>query len=83
MLLVGRGNPGMAGRDGKPGIGKLGFDGDVLRGAEVNGGPGWVVMATVPGVVRSQPVVNPKTTNAIAATHTCVLISATIGATES
>ena len=38
------------------------------------GGPGWVVIATVPGVVRSQPAVRPARISAAPATQTCVLI---------
>ena len=44
-----------------------------VRGADVIGGPGCVVMATVPGVVRSQPAVRPARINAAPATHTRVL----------
>jgi hypothetical protein len=42
---------------------------------DVIGGPGCVVIATVPGVVRSQPAVRPARINAAPATQTCVLIS--------
>lgn len=66
---------------------------DEVRGVEVRGEdgvgrdgvedgveyPGSVVIATVPGVVRSQPPTAPTTTNAAAATRTRVLILATIG----
>ena len=51
---------------------------DVVRGAVVVvfiGGPGWVVIATVPGVVRSQPALPPARISATPAiTKTCVLI---------
>ncbi len=50
---------------------------------ELIGGPGSVVIATVPGVVRSQPAVRPARISAAAATQTCVLISATIGGAAS
>jgi len=60
------------------GIGIPGNPGSVVGGVrvvEVIGGPGWVVMATVPGVVRSQPVVMPSRISAAAAvTRTCVFI---------
>jgi hypothetical protein len=42
---------------------------------EVIGGPGWVVIATVPGVVRSHPTATPARIIAAPATQTCVLIS--------
>jgi hypothetical protein len=63
------------------GIGMPGSPGTVVVGVrvvEVIGGPGWVVIATVPGVVRSQPAVRPPRINAAKATETCVLIPATI-----
>jgi hypothetical protein len=41
---------------------------------ELIGGPGWVVIATVPGVVRSQPTVTPARISAAPATQTCILI---------
>jgi len=65
---------------------------DVLLGAEVVGRdvvvdgradvevPGWVVIATVPPVVRSQPVVTPRKMTAAAMTPRCVLILATLSA---
>jgi hypothetical protein len=62
------------GMPGSPGIVVIGD-----RLVEVIGGPGWVVIATVPGVVRSQPAVSPARINAARdirmATQTCILIS--------
>ena len=57
--------------------------GGVLVPGELIGGPGWVVIATVPGVVRSQPAVRPARNNAAPAIATlatlaCVFIPATI-----
>jgi hypothetical protein len=74
--LVFLGNPGIGmfgiGMPGKPGI-VVG-----LVAVELIGGPGWVVIATVPGVVRSQPAVTPARISAVGtlamATQTCVLI---------
>jgi hypothetical protein len=57
------------GMPGSPGT----VDGD--RVFDVIGGPGCVVIATVPGVVRSQPAVRPARIKAAPATQTCVLIS--------
>jgi hypothetical protein len=72
------GNPGI----GMFGMGMPGSPGAVDRGVLVVvvliGGPGWVVIATVPGVVRSQPAVRPARITAAKATQTCVLIRATI-----
>lgn len=64
VFLVGSGKPGI----GRPGRDVGGRDGDA------SGGPGSVVIATVPGVVRSQPVIAHKTISAAAVTRTCVLI---------
>lgn len=69
---------------GKPGIGMFGIGipgnpGMVvvgIRGFDVIGGPGSVVIATVPGVVRSQPVARPARISATAAvTRTFVFTS--------
>jgi len=68
------GNPGI----GISGMGMPGNPGTVVVGVlvvAVIGGPGCVVIATVPGVVRSQPAVRPARINAAPATQTCVLIS--------
>jgi len=54
-----------------------GSPGTVVLGdlVDVSGGPGSVVIATVPGVERSQPAVNPARIRAApATTKTCVLI---------
>ena len=59
---------------GKPGI--VGDD----DGRDVVLGPGSVVIATVPSVVREHPVARPARISAAAVTRTCVLICATIGA---
>ena len=63
------------------GMGMPGSPGTVDVGdfvLEVIGGPGWEVIATVPGVVRSQPVVRPARISAARlirmTTRTCVLI---------
>ena len=58
------------------GMGMPGSPGTVVgvRVVEAIGGPGWVVMATVPGVVRSQPAVVAARISAAPATQTCVLI---------
>ena len=59
------------------GMGMPGSPGTVDVGdrvVEVIGGPGWVVIATVPGVVRSQPAVKPARISAAPAIQTCVLI---------
>jgi hypothetical protein len=63
------------------GMGMPGSPGTVVLGVfvvDVIGGPGWVVIATVPGVVRSQPTVRPTRIGAARdirmATKTCVLI---------
>ena len=72
VFLVG--NPGI----GMSGMGMPGSPGTVVVGVrvvDVIGGPGCVVIATVPGVVRSQPAVRPATISAAPATQTCVLIS--------
>ena len=65
---------------------------DVLLGADVVGRnivvdgrvdvevPGWVVIATLPAVVRSQPLTRPMKMTAAKITGTCVLILATLGA---
>src|SRR3954466_8240816 len=80
--LGGAGTTGTSVFLGKPGIGRSGMGmpgnpGTVVGVPVVDGigGPGWVVIATVPGVVRSQPVARPARINAVAATQTCVLIS--------
>jgi hypothetical protein len=81
--LGGAGTTGTSVFLGKPGIGMFGngmpgSPGTVVVGVlvvEVIGGPGWVVIATVPGVVRSHPVVRLKRSSAAAAvTRTCVFI---------
>jgi hypothetical protein len=66
------GNPGI----GMSGMGMPGNPGTAVgvRVVDVIGGPGWVVIATVPGVVRSQPVVRPTRISAAPAIQTCVLI---------
>lgn len=74
---------------GMPGIGMLGIwmfgkpgivgDDD---GRDVVLGPGSVVIATVPSVVREQPEATPARISAAAVTRTCVFICATIGASE-
>jgi len=59
------------------GMGMPGSPGTVDVGdfvVELIGGPGWVVMATVPGVVRSQPAVRAARISAAPAIQTCVLI---------
>jgi hypothetical protein len=58
------------------GIGMPGSPGTVVgvRVVDVIGGPGWVVIATVPGVVRSQPAVVAARISTAPATQTCVLI---------
>ena len=75
------------------GAGTSGVD-DVLLGADVVGRvivvdgrvdvevevPGWVVIATLPAVVRSQPLTRPMKMTAAKITGTCVLILATLGA---
>ena len=66
------GRPGML---GKPGLSVEG----VRVGAEI-GGPGSVVIATVPGVVREHPLARPTNISAAAVTRRWVLICATIGA---
>jgi hypothetical protein len=72
------GNPGI----GRFGMGMPGSPGTVVVGVlvvDVIGGPGSVVIATVPGVVRSQAVVRASRSSAAAAvTRTRVFISATI-----
>jgi hypothetical protein len=66
------GKPGMP---GKPGSAEgVRVDGDSI------GGPGWVVCATAPSVVREHPVARPTKISAAAVTRRCVLICATIGA---
>jgi len=76
---IGMSGIGMPGKPGKPGSA---VDG-VLVG-EAIGGPGSVVIATVPSVVRLQPVATPTRISAAAAvTRTCVLIRATICVCES
>src|ERR1700752_3689923 len=90
--LGGAGTTGTSVFLGNPGIGMFGMgipgspgtvDCGVLVVGVLIGGPGWVVIATVPGVVRSQPTVRPARINAAKATQTCVLIPATIcGATS-
>jgi hypothetical protein len=59
------------------GMGMPGNPGIVLGAlvVEVIGGPGWVVIATVPGVVCSQPADTPARISAAPATQTWVLIS--------
>ena len=57
-----------------------GIDGVEVRGVEV---PGSVVIATVPGVVRSQAVMPAASTSVAPAIRTRVLICATIGAPAS
>jgi hypothetical protein len=61
--------------------------GEDVRGDDVDGvelravlAPGWVVIATVPGVLRSQAVMPAASTSAAPAIKTRVLIWATIGA---
>ena len=80
----GIGKPGIWGRPGmfgKPGIfGNPGSSADGVREGEAIGGPGSVVIATVPGVVRAQPAAMPAKISAAAATRRWVLICATIGA---
>jgi hypothetical protein len=60
--------------------------GDDVPGREVDGvelrvvlEPGWVVIATVPGVLRSQAVIPAASTSVAPAIRTRVLIWATIG----
>ena len=66
---------------GKPGIfGKPGSSVDGVRDGEAIGGPGSVVIATVPGVLREHPVARPTKIRAAAVTRRWVLICATIGA---
>jgi hypothetical protein len=68
------------------GIGMPGSPGTVVVGVrvvELIGGPGCVVIATVPGVVRTQPAVRPTRISAAPATQTRVLIPATICACAS
>ena len=84
--LGGAGTTGTSVFFGKPGNGMLGIGmpgspGIVVLGArvDVSGGPGSVVMATVPGVERSQPAIRPARIRAAPATaKTWVLIPATI-----
>src|ERR1700733_10977898 len=67
--------------DDVPGIdGSPGMDGVEVRGVEV---PGSVVIATVPGVVRSQAVMPAASTSIAPTIRTRVLICATIGAPAS
>ena len=63
--------------------------GDVLVGADVVGrdvvgrvvaGPGWVVIATLPGTVRSQPGQRPRPTTAAATANRRMRICETINA---
>ena len=68
----------MFGRPGIPGMPGSAVEG-VREGAEI-GGPGCVVIATVPGVVREHPVASPTNISAAAVTRRWVLICATIGA---
>jgi hypothetical protein len=69
------GRPGMPGRPGK--LGRVGRD--VERGDVERLAPGSVVIATVPGVVRSQAVMPAASRIDAPATKTRVLIWATIG----
>src|SRR5258707_13012227 len=66
------GNPGI----GMLGIGMPGSPGTVVgvRVVEVIGGPGCVVIATVPGLVAWQPAGLAARISAAPATQTCVLI---------
>jgi hypothetical protein len=68
------------GRFGMLGIGRPGSDVGGVRDV-VSGGPGSVVCATVPVVVRAHPVARPTRINPAAVTRTSLLICATIGAT--
>jgi hypothetical protein len=63
-------------KPGKPGI--VGCA--VAVGPDVISGPGSVVIATVPSVVREHPAARPTRISAAAPTRTCVFIWATIGA---
>ncbi|GFG53870.1 hypothetical protein MAGR_53110 [Mycolicibacterium agri] len=65
------GRPGMPGKSGSA---------DGARVGELIGGPGSVVIATVPSVVREHPAASPTKISAAAATRRSVLICATIGA---
>jgi hypothetical protein len=60
----------------------LGKPGSALgvRDGDESGGPGSVVIATVPVVVCEHPVARPTEISAAAATRRSVLICATIGA---
>ena len=73
VFLVGNPGIGMSGI-GMPGSPGIGVDGRVARRCDVSGGPGSVVIATVPWVVRWQPAVRPSKISAAAGTRTCVLI---------
>ena len=65
---------------GRPGmLGKPGSAFGVRDGDEI-GGPGSVVIATVPVVVCEHPVARPTNISAAAVTRRWVLICATIGA---
>src|SRR3954452_9729618 len=71
-VFVGRPGNGRSGSGmpGSPGIVDFG-----ARVLDVSGGPGSVVIATVPDVERSQPAVRPARIRAApATTKTCVLI---------
>ena len=83
-VFPGIGKPGIP---GKPGNVRQTRDareaGFVRRGCprgDAIGGPGSVVIATVPGVVREHPVARPTNISAAAVTRRWVLICATIGA---
>jgi hypothetical protein len=80
-MLVLRVGSGMFGRvmSGSPGMVGVRLPG---VGKEVSGGPGWVVCATEPSVVRwhavTRPTANPRVATVAAVTRTCVFILATI-----